>query len=109
MFGENRHIPLWVTDYKLIPEKYFVCDNDINSTVSYESIKSIVSQRITEKLEATMLDAYCFSSKMYDSQTEEEKVVKLLKGGFEEKCGITFTKFIEIYHNILENNPEKLI
>jgi hypothetical protein len=41
--------------------------------------------------------------------SEEEKVVKLLKGGFEEKHGLTFDKFIEVYNKLLQDNPEKLI
>ena len=41
--------------------------------------------------------------------TTEEIVIKLLKGDFEEKCGLSFDEFMETYKNLLEKHPEKLI
>lgn len=46
---------------------------------------------------------------MPDEPTDEEKVLKILKGGFEKEFGMTYEKFKEIYETILEENPEKLI
>lgn len=40
---------------------------------------------------------------------EHDKVVKILKGDFEKKFGMTYDRFVEIYNEILKNNPEKLI
>lgn len=42
-------------------------------------------------------------------ETDEEKVVRLIKGDFEEMHGISFSKFQRIYKEILKNNPEKFI
>jgi len=42
-------------------------------------------------------------------ETNEEKVIRLIKGGFEEQHGISFEEFQKVYKEILENNPEKLI
>lgn len=42
-------------------------------------------------------------------ETDEEKVIRILKKDFEEKHGMTFDKFIETYQKILEESPEKLI
>ena len=42
-------------------------------------------------------------------ETDEAKVVRILKGDFEKKFGITFDKFTETYHKMLEKCPEKLI
>ena len=42
-------------------------------------------------------------------ETDEEKVIRILKGDFEETFGMSFDKFIDIYNNLLENNPDKLI
>ena len=42
-------------------------------------------------------------------ETDEDKVARILKGDFEKKFGMTFEKFIEVYHKMLENSPEKLI
>ena len=42
-------------------------------------------------------------------ETDQDKVARILKGDFEKQFGITFEKFIEVYHDIVENNPEKLI
>ncbi len=43
----------------------------------------------------------------YDS--DEEKVLRIIKGDFEYIFGISLEKFNEVYHNILKNCPEKLI
>lgn len=42
-------------------------------------------------------------------ETDEQKVIRILKGDFEKKFGMTFEKFIEVRESILEHNPEKLI
>lgn len=42
-------------------------------------------------------------------ETDEQKVIRILKGDFEKKFGMTFEKFIEVRETILEHNPEKLI
>lgn len=42
-------------------------------------------------------------------ESTEEKVIALLKGGFEEKCGMSFDTFIKSYNALLQNHPEKLI
>lgn len=43
------------------------------------------------------------------AETDEQKVVRILKGDFEKKFGMTFEKFIETYQRLLETSPEKLI
>lgn len=50
-----------------------------------------------------------FKKQTIEPETDEEKVIRLMKGGFEKHHGITFERFIEIYHCILEKSPEKLI
>lgn len=42
-------------------------------------------------------------------ETEHEKVVRILKGDFEKKFGMSYDRFVEIYNEILKNDPEKLI
>lgn len=42
-------------------------------------------------------------------ETDEEKVIRILKKDFEAKHGMTFDKFIEVYQKILSESPEKLI
>lgn len=46
---------------------------------------------------------------MLAKESEEDKVARILKGDFEKQFGITFEKFIEVYHRMLEHSPEKLI
>ena len=41
--------------------------------------------------------------------TPQERVINLLKGGFESRCGISFDEFIKVYNDLLEHSPEKLI
>lgn len=47
--------------------------------------------------------------KRVKKETDEDKVVRILKGDFENKFGMTYEKFIEMYNEILKKNPEKLI
>lgn len=42
-------------------------------------------------------------------KTPEEKVIDIVKGGFEKKFGMTIQEFQKIYDDIVENSPEKLI
>jgi nitric oxide reductase large subunit len=42
-------------------------------------------------------------------KTPEEKVIDIVKGGFEKKFGMTIQEFQEIYDDLVENSPEKLI
>ena len=42
-------------------------------------------------------------------ESDEEKMVRIIKGDFENIFGISLEKFNEVYHNILKNCPEKLI
>ena len=41
--------------------------------------------------------------------TIEDKVVDIVKGGFEEKFGMTIQEFQEVYEQIVETDPERLI
>ena len=42
-------------------------------------------------------------------ESDEEKVVRIIKGDFENIFGISLEKFNEVYQDILKNCPEKLI
>ena len=42
-------------------------------------------------------------------ETNEEKTIRILKGDFEKTFDLSFDEFIDIYHNLLEHEPEKLI
>lgn len=41
--------------------------------------------------------------------SDEEKVIRLIKGDFEKYCGLSFDDFIKTHDHLLKNNPEKLI
>ena len=42
-------------------------------------------------------------------ETEHDKVVRILKGDFEKRFGMKFERFIEVYHEIVKDHPERLI
>ena len=42
-------------------------------------------------------------------ENDKERVVKILKGGFENQFGMTYERFVELYNEILKDEPEKLI
>lgn len=54
-------------------------------------------------------DSYTRRKKVVPKETDDQKVIRILKGDFEKKFGMTFEKFIETYHRLLETSPEKLI
>jgi hypothetical protein len=42
-------------------------------------------------------------------QTIEDRVVDIVKGGFEDKFGMTIQEFQEAYDKILDESPERLV
>jgi hypothetical protein len=42
-------------------------------------------------------------------ETDEEIVIRMLRGDFEQVVGVPYDKFCEIHKTLVENNPEKLI
>lgn len=42
-------------------------------------------------------------------ETDEAKVIRLVKGDFEKQIGMSFDRFQEILKTIISVNPEKLI
>lgn len=42
-------------------------------------------------------------------EEKKKKVIRLLKGGFEEKFGMSFDDFIAVYNELIENEPQRLI
>lgn len=83
------------------------------SGVTIEKLKEFLGSYANNQIEQQLIMAMNgnlqdpFSSTV--KETDEEIVLRLLKHDFEDCCGISFDKFIEIYHEILEQNPEKLI
>ena len=47
--------------------------------------------------------------KFFSEETIEEKVIRILKYDFEKSHGISFDVFMNVYKEIIEKNPEKLI
>lgn len=43
------------------------------------------------------------------TKTVEEKVIGIVKGGFEEKFGMTIDEFQTVYDRLVEESPDKLI
>ncbi len=43
------------------------------------------------------------------TESEQQLVIRMIKGDFEQLIGISFGKFLEIYKKTLEEEPEKLI
>jgi hypothetical protein len=41
--------------------------------------------------------------------TIEDRVVDIVKGGFEDKFGMTIQEFQEVYEKLVEESPERLI
>lgn len=50
-----------------------------------------------------------YYTKKAPEPTIEDKVVDIVKGGFEEKFGITIQEFQEVYERLVETDPQRLI
>ena len=110
-FEMNKINEIFDSDYSIntlkIKEDFFNDDHRNFSDSLIEKMKNQISIQIAKDIDAELIKQ--ITSAMKPIETEEEKVIKLLKGDFEKKTGITFERFIEVYNSILENNPEKLI
>ena len=69
----------------------------------------IVKDDIIKKAKKDIMDRLKTYNEKHYNESDEDKVIRILKKDFEAKHEISFDKFIEIYNKILINNPEKLI
>ena len=76
---------------------------ELRQTVATQASKQMDYQ-VLEQLKATLEAGINPPEK-----TPEEKVIDIVKGGFEKKFGMTIQEFQEIYDELVENSPEKLI
>lgn len=65
----------------------------------------IAESQISKRIEQNIINALNTAPK----ETTQETVIRMLKGDFQKVVGVSFEDFIEAYHSLIENNPEKLI
>lgn len=92
-------------DYEIGKNMYF---NKYNKDM--EVIKYFLHMYTNED----MINSYYYQEERKETptkktETTKAKVIRLLKGDFEKKLGISFETFIETYNKILEESPEDLI
>lgn len=95
-------------------DKLFGFDAGVNKTAT-----QMIEQQKLKELKKQMLDYHKYA--LMDSifidelnnkkpvETEEQKVLRILKGDFERQFGMTFDRFIEVRERMLETNPERFI
>ncbi len=75
---------------------------DYNDPTHDAMLQSVYDRIITEmakKIDDEIVSSMVSSLK---PKTNEEKVISILKGGFEKEYGMSFDKFIEIYNEMKE-------
>lgn len=92
----------------------YTLDDFSSSTYSLKSFKhmsELLAAEATRQIEQEFTNALGINpyGSNFQEVNEEDVVINLLQGDFEKKCGISFERFIEVYNEILKNNPEKLI
>lgn len=87
----------WMVDYDVWSD---------NDTVT--KLRNIIASQMSEKMDLEILNSIKEAMKER-VETEEEKVIRILKGDFEKTFGISWDRFQIVYNKILESNPEKLI
>ena len=65
----------------------------------------MVEAKISSSIEKNIINSLNTSPK----ETTQETVIRMLKGDFQKVVGVSFEDFMEAYHSLIENNPEKLI
>lgn len=93
----------------VIGPSHMLFDDECSDNITHEEImnKSIsqMAKQMADEIDVEILNAVHKRA----SETEEETVIRLLKGDFEEETGISFERFMEIYNDIMQRTPEKLI
>ena len=78
---------------------------DYNDPAHDAMLKSVYDRIIAEmakKIDDEIVSSMVSSLK---PKTNEEKVISILKGGFEAEYGMSFDKFVEIYNEMKETCP----
>ena len=86
-------------------------NKQLNTDYSFELMNTMIRAFTQKQIDFGLNDYKSFTYEPLPliKETDEEIVIKLLKGDFKKQCGIDFEKFIEVYNDIIENHPEKLI
>lgn len=75
--------------------------------------KELMAAKMAErKLEQALIKEAKIANSHHDvflKETPQDIVVRMLKGDFRRVVGVSFEEFIEAYHDLIENNPERLI
>lgn len=79
-------------------------------SISREIEKDLITH-LTKKIDLELLNSLkgTWTDSFKKTESDEDKVVRILKGDFEKKFGMSFEKFIEVYNKLLDDSPEKLI
>ena len=64
----------------------------------YNRMAAEMAKKIDEEIISQMVSSF-------KPKTNEEKVISILKGGFEKEYGMSFDKFVEIYNEMKETCP----
>lgn len=90
-------------------------DDFFNKTTAtkLEELKlaKMFAQDIQDSYKQTVIDRGYLDHllKQQPVETEDQKVIRILKGDFEKKFGMTFERFVEVRERLIETHPEKLI
>jgi len=95
-YGSHLHVDM---EHDLIKDNL----DELRNTVANHASRQMDYQ-VLEQIRAQLIDGVNPPEK-----TPEEKVIDIVKGGFEKKFGISIQEFQEIYDNLVVNSPEKLI
>ena len=77
-----------------------------------EELRQTVATQASKQIDYQMLEqlkASLEAGMNPPEKTPEEKVIDIIKGGFEKKFGMTIQQFQEIYDDLVETSPEKLV
>lgn len=76
-------------------------NDDTNIESLWERAISISKKNINQ--------LYYYKTQNIATETDQEKVLRIVKGDFEKKFGMPLDRFNEVLGEIYKNNPEKLI
>jgi len=95
--------------YRDIVNKQIDTSSLWNDTSEMYALRDYIAKEVSAQNDLQALEQLKKAMKTSKDKTPEEKVIDIVKGGFEAHFGMTIEEFQKVYETIVEKNPEKLL
>lgn len=88
--------------------KTHIDDSKLWGNDMYE-LRNIIANQVSNDMDMEVLKQLKAAMEKPKEKTKEDKVVDIVKGGFENHFGMSIQEFQEIYDQMVEDCPERLV